>query len=70
MAEKQLLHIPDFTTMNKREVEVWLATLSANAVYANFKRLNYAVMDRFGNTARISASTHSSPKVIEVISDI
>lgn len=70
MAEKRLLNIPDFAGMEKQEVEMWLATLSSNIVYANFKNLNYAVMDRFGDNARITASTHSSPKVIEVISEM
>lgn len=70
MAQQQQLQIPDFAQMDKMEIEVWLGTLSVNLVYANFKQLNYAVMDRFGENARISASTHSLPRVIEVISEL
>lgn len=64
------LQIPDLAGMSDKEVEAWLATLTSNIIYANFAKLNYAIMDRFGENARITTATHGTAKVIEVIADM
>lgn len=63
----QQLVIPNLAAMNEDGVKRWLSTLSTDEVYANYASINYALMKRFGNNARVSTSTYQAPKLVYLL---
>lgn len=61
--------IPDLRMMSDEEVRNWIETLTTPVVYAYLRPLTEAVMDRFGENARIATSTYQSPKIVYLIAE-
>lgn len=67
MLANQEVKIPDLSAMSEDHIKQWLSSLSNDQVYANFRGINYALMARFGEQARVSVSTYQQPKLIFVL---
>lgn len=59
--------IPDLKGMTDYEVRRWIESLTTPIVYAYLHQLTEAIIERFGENARIATSTYQPPKIVYLV---